>query len=100
MKKGELKQEAIELAGLKRYLNEYTLIKERQAIEVQLFEEYLIYAQIMGIAKKVAKEFKNPNKQYNLHSSLSFLSNVIKPESKRRSYVALSSKPLSTCSLS
>ena len=55
----ELKQEAIELAGLKRYLNEYTLIKEREAIEVQLFEEYLVFAQIMGIAKKVAKQFKD-----------------------------------------
>lgn len=55
----ELKQEAIELAGLKRYLNEYTLIKEREAVEVQLFEEYLIFAQIMGIAQKVAKQFKD-----------------------------------------
>lgn len=55
----ELRQEAIELAGLKRYLNEYTLIKDREAIEVHLFEEYLILAQIMGIAKKVAKEFKD-----------------------------------------
>ena len=55
----ELKQEAIELAGLKRYLNEYTLIKEREAIEVHLFEEYLVFAQIMGIAKKVAKQFKD-----------------------------------------
>ncbi len=55
----ELKQEAIELAGLKRYLNEYTLIKEREAMEVQLFEEYLIFAQIFGIAKKVAKQFKD-----------------------------------------
>ena len=43
------------LAGLKRYLNEYTLIKEREAIEVKLFEEYLIFGQIMGIANKVAK---------------------------------------------
>ena len=33
-------------------------IKEREAIEVQLWEEYLMYAQIFGIAKKVAKEFK------------------------------------------
>ena len=55
----ELKQEALELAGLKRYLNEYTLIKEREAVEVHLFEEYLIFAQIMGIAKKVAKQFKD-----------------------------------------
>ncbi len=55
----ELKQEALELAGLKRYLNEYTLIKDREAVEVHLFEEYLIFAQIMGIAQKVAKEFKD-----------------------------------------
>ena len=55
----ELKQEALELAGLKRYLNEYTLIKEREAIEVKLFEEYLIFGQIMGIANKVAKQFKD-----------------------------------------
>lgn len=54
----QLKEEALQLAGLKRYLKEYTLIKEREAIEVTLFEEYLIYAQIMGIAKEVAKEFK------------------------------------------
>ena len=52
-----LKQEALELAGLKRYLLEYTLIKDKEAIEVKLFEEYLIYAQMMGIAKKVAKQF-------------------------------------------
>lgn len=55
----ELKKEAIELAGLKKYLKEYTLIKDREAIEVVIFEEYLIYAQIMGIAKEVAKEFKD-----------------------------------------
>lgn len=53
-----LKSEAIELAGLKRYLNEYTLIKDREIIDVELFEEYLIYAQMLGIAKKVKEEFK------------------------------------------
>lgn len=55
----ELKAEALELAGLKRYLDDYTLISDREAIEVHLFEEYLIYAQMMGIAKKVAKQFKD-----------------------------------------
>lgn len=55
----QLKEEAIQLAGLKKYLEEYTLIKEREAIEVHLFEEYLIYAQMMGIAKEVAKQFKD-----------------------------------------
>lgn len=55
----ELKQEAVELAGLKKFLNDYTLIKEREAIEVKLFEEYLIFAQIIGIAEKVAKQFND-----------------------------------------
>lgn len=54
-----LKQEALELAGLKRFLLDYSLIKEREAIEVHLFEEYLIYAQMLGIAKTVAKQFKD-----------------------------------------
>lgn len=55
----ELREEASNLAGLKRYLNDYSLIHDREAIEVNLFEEYLIFAQIMGIAKKVAKQFKD-----------------------------------------
>ena len=54
----QLRKEAEELAGLKRYLEDYSLIKEREAIEVHLFEEYLIYAQMMGIAKKVAQQFE------------------------------------------
>lgn len=49
---------AKEMAGLKKFLNEFSNIKERESIEVNLWEEYLMYAQIFGIAKKVAKEFK------------------------------------------
>lgn len=75
----ELRQEALELAGLKRYLNEYTLIAEREAIEVRLFEEYLVYAQMMGIAKKVAQEFKELYPQiieescYNSYDNIVFI---------------------------
>ena len=54
----ELKNEAMKLAGLKKFLLEYTLIPDRQAIEVKLFEDYLIFAQMMGIAKQVSKQFK------------------------------------------
>ena len=53
-----LNQYAVELSGLKKYLNDYTLISDREAIEVTLFEDYLIFAQMLGIANKVAKEFK------------------------------------------
>jgi len=54
----ELKEEALKIAGLKRFLLEYTLIQDRYAIEVELFENYLIYAQLLGIAKQVSKQFK------------------------------------------
>lgn len=53
-----LMEEAKELGGLKKFLEEFTLIKEREPIEVNLFEDYLIFAQILGIAKKVASQFK------------------------------------------
>ena len=53
----ELREDAVQIAGLKKFLLDYTLIKEREAIEVHLFEEYLILAQMLGIAKKVAKQF-------------------------------------------
>lgn len=53
-----LMEEAKELKGLKKFLEEFTLIDKREAIEVALFEEYLIFAQILGIADKVAKQFK------------------------------------------
>ena len=53
-----LKDEALKIAGLKRFLLDYTLIKDRTAIEVELFEDYLIYAQLLGIAKQVSKQFK------------------------------------------
>ncbi len=52
------KEQARQIAGLKRYLQGSTLIKEREAIEVHLFEDYLIIAQILGIAEKVQKQFK------------------------------------------
>ena len=48
----------MELSGLKNFLNEFSNIKDRESIEVKLWDEFLIYAQIFGIAKKVADEFK------------------------------------------
>ena len=49
---------AEKMAGLKKFLKEFTLIKEREPIEVNLWNEYLMYAQIFGIAEEVADQFK------------------------------------------
>ena len=50
--------EAEQMAGLKKFLKEFTLIKEREPIEVKLWNEYLMYASIFGIADEVASQFK------------------------------------------
>lgn len=54
-----LLQEATELKGLKKFLEDFSRIYEKNPIEVHLWQEYLIFAQIFGIAEKVAKDFKD-----------------------------------------
>ncbi len=46
------------LLGLKKYLSEYSLLKERYPIEIALWDRYMVFACLFGIAEKVAKEFK------------------------------------------
>ena len=50
--------DAIKLKGFKNFLEEFSRIDDKEAIEVNMWEYYLIYAQILGIADKVAKQFK------------------------------------------
>ena len=57
--KDEMKEYGLQMAGLKNFLKDFSNIKDRESIEVMLWQEYLMYAQIFGIAKKVAKEFKD-----------------------------------------
>ncbi len=54
----KLKESVIQLAGLKKYLIEFSQMDKKEAIEVMLWKDYLIYAQIFGIADKVANQFK------------------------------------------
>ena len=54
-----MEEEAIHLVGLKKFLKEFSEMHKKQAIEVNLWEYYLMYAQIFGMAKEVAKQFKN-----------------------------------------
>ena len=57
--KDKMKEYALQMSGLKNFLNDFSNIKDRESMEVMLLQEYLIYAQIFGIAKKIAKEFKD-----------------------------------------
>ena len=53
-----IQDDAIKLKGFKNFLEEFSRIDDKEAIEVKMWEYYLIYAQILGIADKVAKQFK------------------------------------------
>ncbi len=44
--------------GFKKYLKDFTIINERQAREVQLWDEYLVFAQMFGMADEVAGQFE------------------------------------------
>ena len=50
--------EALKVAGLKKFFKEFDNMTDKEAIDVKLWEEYLMYAQIFGVAEKVAKQFK------------------------------------------
>ena len=54
----DMGREAIEMKGLKKFLNEFSEIDKKEPIEVKLWNEYLMYAQIFGIASKVIERFK------------------------------------------
>jgi len=51
-------REACHVIEFKNFLNDFTLSKERGAVEVGLWKDYLVYAQLFGIADKVAKQFQ------------------------------------------
>ena len=53
-----MKNEAIEMKGLKEFFKYFENMEDKEAIQVMLWEEYLIFAQIFGVADKVAKQFK------------------------------------------
>ncbi|MBR5535712.1 MAG: DUF2207 domain-containing protein, partial [Clostridia bacterium] len=52
------KEELSEVVGLKKYLDEFTLIAEREITETIIWKEYMVYATLFGIADKVIDQFK------------------------------------------
>lgn len=58
--------------GFKKYLEDFTIINEREAREVQLWNDYLVYAQLFGIAEKVAEQFKKLYPDYFMQMSTQY----------------------------
>lgn len=55
----EGQQQARNLLGFKKYLSDFTLINERETIEVALWKEYLVFGALYGMAEKVAQQLKD-----------------------------------------
>lgn len=51
--------DSTQLYGLYKFLKEFSDMKNKEAIEVKLWDEYLMFAYLFGMADKVAKQFKN-----------------------------------------
>lgn len=52
-------EDSKELYGLKKFLKEFSSIDTKETIEVHIWEEYLMFAYLFGIADQVAKQLKN-----------------------------------------
>ena len=44
--------------GLIKYMNDYSLLKEKTAPDIVLWEKFLVYATVFGISEKVIKQLK------------------------------------------
>lgn len=44
--------------GLKKYMEDFSLLKEKEIPAIEVWEEYLVYATAFGIAQKVLKQLK------------------------------------------
>ena len=66
----KLKEEAIKLKGLKKFLLDFSRMYEKKYFDVHLWEEYLIFAQLLGIADKVEEQFSKIYPNFNQETLL------------------------------
>ena len=92
------KEQLSEIVGMKKFLDEFSLISEREIGEVTIWKEYLIYASLFGSADKVLEGMKKlyPNsipeiETYTRHVNMtgmyysSMYRSMIRAEQKARS---------------
>lgn len=65
-----IREEMEHVIGLKKFLQEMSLIDEKEVVEVKMWEEYLIFASILGIADKVSEQLGELCPTFNQQSNL------------------------------
>ena len=51
--------------GLKKYMNDFSLLKDKEVPDLILWEKYLVYATAFGISEKVIKQLQVVYKEFN-----------------------------------
>lgn len=82
-------EESQKWQGLKKYLEDYSLLNEKRTRDLALWEQFLVYATAFGISDKVIEEIKTEIKQnddkkdddsisiYEIKSDLRMLENLV-----------------------
>ncbi len=83
-------EDSVKLYGLKKYLIEFSNMKDKDAIEVKLWDEYLMFAYIFGIADKVAAQLKNLHPEVMQNPEMDYNTIVYVNNISRRSVSAAS----------
>ena len=73
------RQAALKALEFKQFLKDFTLVSERYAVEVALWENYLVMAAVFGLASKVAKQMNAmaPNFKSFITVPISQFSNLV-----------------------
>lgn len=66
----ELEKEAKKLLGFRNFLLDFSLMPERECFDVHLWENYLVFAELLGIADKVEEQFSKIYPKFNELSKL------------------------------
>ena len=59
-----ISQNAAQIYGLKAFLQDFTLLNERETMEVGLWDQYLVYAEFFGLADQVRKDMERICPEY------------------------------------
>ena len=68
------KEERLKLLKLKNYINEYSLIKDRDLNSVIIWDEYLAYATAFGIPSKITSQIYE--RWYNINITIQFIGSL------------------------
>lgn len=93
----EGKKKAQGVFGFKKFLEDFTIVSERESADAALWQDYMVFAALFGIADKVAKQLKDINPQMFeevIHYNYTTYSDVIRMTDTLARTLANSTRPV------